>query len=114
MIAFVLSAAMLAADTNHFAVCPTLPRTADTTSQTVYGLVSDPFTRLALPAGFAGVLAEAVRAKMTIPASLPIVVFDAGGRPTIATTAAFSLMSSGDVQHVAEMASSSSPTIDSM
>lgn len=114
MIALLLSAAMLAADTNHFVVCPTLPRASDTTSETVYGAVSDPFTRFALPPGFAGIVAEAVRAKMKIPKDLPMVVFDARGRPTVVTTAAFSLMSSGAVQNVAEIASSSSPAIDSM
>lgn len=114
MFTFALAAAMLAADTNHFVVCPTLPPTPDTTSRTIYGRVSDPFTRLVLPAGFSGVTAEAVRAKMTIPASLPIVVFAPGGGPTIATTAAFSLMTSGSAEHLAVMASSSSPTIDSM
>ncbi len=107
-------AAMLAADTNHFAVCPTLPLSTDSTSQTVYGRVSDPFTQLSMPAGFTGVVAEAVRAKMTIPASLPIVVFDPTGRPTIATTAAFSLMPSGAVQNIVPMVSSSSPAIDSL
>jgi len=114
MIALLLSAAMLAADTNHFVICPTLPATSDTVSETVYGAVSDPFTRLALPPGFAGVVAEAVRAKMTIPENLPIVVFDPRGRPTIATTAAFSVMSNGTAQNVAEMTSSSSLAIDSM
>jgi hypothetical protein len=114
MIALLLSAAMLAADTNHFVVCPFLPPTSDTISETVYGAVSDPFTRLALPAGFAGIVAEAVRAKMKIPANLPIVVFDPRGRPTIATTAAFSVMPNGTAQNVAEMASSSSLAIDSM
>jgi hypothetical protein len=114
MIALLLSAAMLAADTNHFVICPVLPPTSDTISETVYGTVSDPFTRLALPAGFAGIVAEAVRAKMKIPANLPIVVFDPLGRPTIATTAAFSVMPNGTAQNVAEMASSSSLAIDSM
>jgi hypothetical protein len=114
MLSLLVGAAMLAADTNHFVVCPVLPPTPDTTSQTVYGRVTDPFTHLALPAGFSGVVAEAVRAQMTIPKSLPIVVFDAAGRPTIATTAAFSLMASGGAQHVAAMASSSSLAIDSM
>jgi hypothetical protein len=114
MIALVLSAAMLAADTNHFVVCPTLPPTSDTTSLTVYGRVSDPFTKLSLPAGFAGLVVETVRAKMTIPASLPIVVFDSRGRPTVVTTAAFSLMGTGTAQNVVAMASSSSPTIDSL
>jgi hypothetical protein len=114
MIAFLLSAAMLAADTNHFVVCPTLPATSDTVSETVYGTVSDPFTRLALPAGFSGVMAEAVRATMKIPANMPIVVFDPRGRPTIVTTAAFSLMPNGTARNVAEMSSSSSTAIDSM
>src|ERR1700722_11706278 len=114
MIALLLSAAMVAADTNHFVVCPVLPPTSDTISETVYGAVSDPFTRLALPAGFAGIVAEAVRAKMTIPANLPIVVFDPRGRPTIATTAAFSVMPNGTAQNVAAMASSSSLAIDWM
>ena len=114
MIALLLSAAMLAADTNHFVVCPVLPPTSDTISETVYGTVSDPFTRLALPPGFAGIVAEAVRTKMKIPANLPIVVFDPLGRPTIATTAAFSVMPNGMAQNVAEMASSSSLPIDSL
>jgi hypothetical protein len=114
MIAILLSAAMLAADTNHFVVCPTLPPTPDTIAETIYGHVSDPFTRLALPAGFAGLVAETVREKMTIPATLPIVVFAAQGGPTIATTAAFSVMTSGAAQTIAVMASSSSPAIDSM
>lgn len=114
MIALLLSAAMLAADTSHFVVCPTLPATADTTSETVYGRVSDPFTQSTLPAGLGGVLAEAVRAKMAIPAQMPIVVFDAQGRPTIATTAAFSLMANGGAQNVVAMASSSSLAIDSL
>jgi hypothetical protein len=114
MIALVLSAAMLAADTSHFVVCPTLPPTSDTTSLTVYGRVSDPFTKLSLPSGFTGIVAEAVRAKMTIPASLPIVVFDSRGRPTVVITAAFSLLASGAAQNVLAMASSSSPTIDSL
>jgi hypothetical protein len=114
MIALLLSAAMLAADTNHFVICPFLPPTSDTISETVYGAVSDPFTRLALPAGFAGIVAEAVRAKMQVPANLPIVVFDPRGRPTIATTAALSVMPNGTAQNVAEMSSSSSLAIDSM
>lgn len=114
MIALLLSAAMVAADTNHFVVCPFLPPTSDTISETVYGAVSDPFTRLALPAGFSGIVAEAVRAKMKIPVNLPPVIFDPQGRPTIVTTAAFSLMSNGTAQNVAEMASSSSTLIDSM
>jgi hypothetical protein len=114
MLTTLVAAAMLAADTNHFVVCPTLPQTTDTTSQTIYGRVSDPFTRLALPPGFSGIVAEAVRAKMTIPATLPANVFAAGGQPTIATTAAFSLMPNGDAQHVVAMASSSSLAIDSM
>src|SRR5579862_3726679 len=109
-----LGAVMLAADTNHFVVCPTLPLTTDTASQTVYGRVSDPFTRLELPAGFSGIVAEAVRSTMTIPASLPIVVFDPTGRPTIAATAAFSLMPTGAVQNIVPMVSSSSLAIDSM
>lgn len=114
MLTLLVGAAMLAADTNHFVVCPTLPLSTDSTSETVYGRVSDPFTRLAMPSGFTGVVAEAVRATMTIPASLPIVVFDPTGRPTIATTAAFSLMASGAVQHIVPMVSSSSPAIDSL
>src|SRR5579862_3625000 len=114
MLSLLVGAVMLAADTNHFVVCPKLPPTSDTATQTIYGRVSDPFTRLPLPAGFAGVIAEAVRAKMTIPASLPIVVFAPAGRPTIATTAAFSLTATGDAQHIGEMASSSSLAIDSM
>jgi hypothetical protein len=114
MIALVLAAATLAADTNHFVVCPTLPPTSDTASQTIYGRVSDPFTRLDLPAGFSGVVAEAVRAKMPIPATLPSVVFDGRGRPTVVTTAAFSLAATGVARNIAVMASSSSTTIDSM
>ena len=114
MIAFVLSAAMLAADTNHFVVCPSLPPTSDTTTLTVYGRVSDPFTKLSLPAGFAGLVVETVRTKMATPASLPIVVFDSHGRPTVVTTAAFSLMATGETRNVVAMASSSSPTIDSL
>jgi hypothetical protein len=114
MLSLLVGAAMLAADTNHFVVCSTLPLTTDTASQTVYGRVSDPFTRLDLPAGFSGIVAEAVRAKMTIPASMPVVVFDPKGHPTIAAAAAFSLMPSGQAQNIVPMVSSSLLAIDSM
>jgi hypothetical protein len=114
MMGLLLAAAMLAADTNHFVVCPTLPPTSDTTRLTVYGRVSDPFTKVSLPAGFAGLVVETVREKMTIPATMPIVVFDSHGRPTIVITAAFSLMANGTAQNVLAMASSSSLAIDSL
>lgn len=115
MIGLVLAALVATADTNnHFAVCATLPSTSDTTTRTVYGIVSDPFTGLSLPAGFSGVTAEAVRAKLAIPERLPPLVFDARGQPTIVTTAAFSLMPSGAVQNVAVMSSSSVSVIDSL
>ena len=113
MIALFLAAVMQVADTNHFVICPTLPPTSDSATRTLYAHVGDPFTQVALPAGFTGLVAEAVQAKMTVPADLPLVVFDGHG-PTVATTAAFSLMRSGEVKNIAVMASSSSPTIDSL
>jgi hypothetical protein len=114
MIALLLAAAAMAADTNHFLVCPTLPPASDTTSRTIYGLVTDPFTRSPLPSGFTGVIAEAVRAKMTVPPNLPTLIFDPRGWPTVFATVAFSVMPDGTAQNVAVMSSSSSATIDSL
>jgi hypothetical protein len=114
MIALLLGAAMLAADTSRLVLCDSLPHTSDSTGATVYGVVSDPFTKLPLPLGFVGVVADAVRSHMKVPANLPIVVFDRRGWPTVIMTSAFSLMPGGDVRNVAVMASSSSIELDSM
>lgn len=114
MIGLLLSVVVMAADTIHFAVCPTLPPTSDTTTRTIYGLVSDPFTGLPLPAGFSGIVTEAVRAKMQIPRDLPIAVLDERGQPTVVATAAFSVMANGTTRNVAVMSSSSSMRIDSL
>jgi hypothetical protein len=114
MIALLIGAAMLAADTSHFVNCDSLPRTRDSTAATVYGIVSDPFTKLSLPLGFVAVVADVVRTHLRVSADLPMVVFDRRGWPTVVTTAAFSLMPGGDVRNVAVMASSTSMVLDSM
>jgi TonB C terminal len=114
MIALFVGAAMLVADTNHFSACPTLPPTRDSTTRTLYAVVSDPFTGLAMPMGFTGLVAEAVRTKLVLPPNMPPVVFDPHGWPTIVTTTAFSLTPNGTVRNVAMMSSSSSLAIDSL
>jgi hypothetical protein len=114
MIALLFAAVVIMADTNKFAVCPLLPSTSDTAAKTIYGKVSDPFTGLTMPQGFTGVIVEAVRTKMTVPANLPIAAFDLHGWPTVVMTAAFSLMPSGAVENVTMMSSSSSMTVDSL
>lgn len=113
MIGLLLGVIAMAADTNHFTVCPALPPTADTTTRTIYGLVSDPFTGLQLPAGFSGVVSETVRAKMKTPSNLPIVL-EESGQPTVVMAAAFSVMTNGTTRNVAVMSSSSSMVIDSL